>query len=107
MLDLAACICDLFRERFLRTFQLAVFVKIFLGILRRSHGRIQRNGNFLIGIIIQGFKRFAAFLQTISVGVDQLAVNLVFVFFGSIFHLLFLEIELFAVSLQGSLHDPS
>ena len=56
MIDLTSCLFKLFLKSLLRTFQFAVFVKIFLGIFGRSHGRIQRNGNFFIIIIVHSLK---------------------------------------------------
>ena len=85
-------ICDLFRDGFLCTLQLSVFIKIFLGILCRCQCRVKRDGDLLVGIIIQCLKGSAAFLKPVSVGVDQFTVDLEFIFFCSIIQLLFLDV---------------
>ena len=107
MLNLTSRICNLLSQSLLRTLQLSILVKIFLGILRRSHSRIKRNGNLLIGIIIQSLKRLTSILQPIPVSIDQLPVNLILLFLRSILHLLLLQTQLLTVTLQRSLHDPS
>ena len=106
MLNLTSRICNLLSQSLLRTLQLSILVKILLGILRRSHSRIKRNGNLLIGIIIQSLKRLTSILQPIPVSIDQLPVNLILLFLRSILHLLLLQTQLLTVTLQRSLHDP-
>ena len=91
MLDLACSICNLNLQSFLGTFQLAVTIEILLGILLGGQGRIKRNSDFFSIIIVHSLKGFAAFFQAVAVGVDQFAVNLVFVLFLSVFHLLLLK----------------
>ena len=91
MFDLAGGVCNLNLQSFLSTFQLTVTIEILLGILLRSQGRIKRNGDFFSIIIVHSLKGFTAFFQTVAVGVDQFAVNLVFVLFLSVFHLLLLK----------------
>ena len=91
MLDLACSICNLNLQSFLSTFQLAVTIEILLGILLGGQGRIKRNSDFFSIIIVHSLKGFAAFFQAVAVGVDQFAVNLVFVLFLSVFHLLLLK----------------
>ena len=107
MLNLTSRICNLLSQSLLRTLQLSILVKILFGILRRSHSRIKRNGNLLIGIIIQSLKRLTSILQPIPVSIDQLPVNLILLFLRSILHLLLLQTQLLTVTLQRSLHDPS
>ena len=106
MLNLTSRICNLLSQSLLRTLQLSILVKILLGILRRSHSRIKRNGNLLIGIIIQSLKRLTSILQPIPISIDQLPVNLILLFLRSILHLLLLQTQLLTVTLQRSLHDP-
>ena len=106
MLNLTSRICNLLSQSLLRTLQLSILVKILLGILRRSHSRIKRNGNLLIGIIIQSLKRLTSILQPIPVSIDQLPVNLILLLLRSILHLLLLQTQLLTVTLQRSLHDP-
>ena len=89
--DLTFRICDLLCDSFFGTLQLSVFIKIFFGILCRSQRRIKWNGDLLVGIIVQSLKRFATLLKPVSVGVDQFAVNLEFIFLGSIVQLFFLR----------------
>ena len=55
MRDLTFRICDLFRDGFLCTLQLSVFIKIFLGILCRSQCRVKRDSDLLVGVIVQCF----------------------------------------------------
>ena len=105
MLNLTSRICNLLSQSFLRTLQLSILVKILFGILRRSHSRIKRNGNLLIGIIIQSLKRLTSILQPIPISIDQLPVNLILLFLRSILHLLLLQTQLLTVTLQRSLHD--
>ena len=104
MRNLTFRICELFCDGFLCTLQLPVFIKIFLGILRRCQCRIKRNSDLLVGIIVQCLKRSAAFLKPVSVGVDQFTVNLEFIFFGSIIQLFFLDVIFFTVTFQSSLY---
>ena len=54
---------------FIGTLQLAVFVKILLGIFRGSQLWVKGNGNHFICVIIQCFHGFGAKLHTIAVGV--------------------------------------
>ena len=105
MINLTSRICNLLSQSLLRTLQLSILVKILLGILRRSHSRIKRNGNLLIGIIIQSLKRLTSILQPIPISIDQLPVNLILLFLRSILHLLLLQTQLLTVTLQRSLHD--
>ena len=107
MLNLTSRICNLLSQSLLRTLQLSILVKILLGILCRSHSRIKRNSNLLIGIIIQSLKRLTSILQSIPISIDQLPVNLILLFLRSILHLLLLQTQLLTVTLQRSLHDPS
>ena len=81
MRDLTFRICDLFGDGFLCTLQLSVFIKIFLGILCRCQCRVKRDGDLLVGIIIQCLKGSAAFLKPVSVGVDQFTVDFELIFF--------------------------
>ena len=81
MRDLTFRICELFCNSFLCTLQLPVFIKIFLGILRRCQCRIKRNSDLLVGIIVQCLKGSAAFLKPVSVGVDQFTVDFELIFF--------------------------
>ena len=107
MFDFRFCFCNLTGKSLFRTFQLGVPVEVFLCIFSRSKGGIKRNGNLFVCIIIQGLKGLAAFLQTVSVGIDQLAVDPVFFLFGSILHLFCLKGILLSVSFKGSLNDPA
>ena len=66
MLDLGFCIGKLFGKSFLGTFEFAVAVEIFLCIFLRSQGRVKRDRDLLIGVIIQGFERFAALFQAVA-----------------------------------------
>ena len=107
MLDLGFGIGKLFVQSFFRTLEFAIAVKIFFGVFLWGEGRIQRNGDFFVGVIIQCLERFASLFQTIAVGVDEFTVDLVFVLFGSVLHLFLLKCIFLAVTFKGSLHDSA
>ena len=65
MLDLGFGIGKLFVQSFFRTFELAIAVKIFFGVFLWGESRIQRNGDFFVGVIIQCLERFASLSGTL------------------------------------------
>ena len=67
MLDLGFSIGKLFGKSFLGTFEFAVAVEIFLCIFLRSQGRVKRDRDLLIGVIIQCLEGFTSLFQAIAV----------------------------------------
>ena len=73
---------DLLREgsqRFVRSFQLIVFFKVFFCIFHGGKLRVQRNDGHFTRIVIFCFKRFCARCSAIAVSIQQFAPDTVFV----------------------------
>ena len=87
MFDLFTDLNGQFRQRFIGSFELSVFIKIFLCVFLRRQGVVQRNRDGLVGIIIERLHGFGLRLHVVAVGVDQFAVNLVLVPLFRILHL--------------------
>ena len=71
-------------ERLVGPFELSVTIKIFLCIFHGVKLRIQRNGDLLPVIIVDAGQLLLPRLRLVTVGVEQLSVNLIFLFFISI-----------------------
>ena len=94
-------------KRLVGTLQLPVLFKIFFCIFRGRKKRIKRNGDHLIGIVIQCLHRFCTGGNIVSVGVEKFSVDLVLVLLFGILHLFYLQIIFFDVALKSSLYDPA
>ncbi len=79
MYDFFVRFLDQIRQRLVCAFELIIAVKIFLGIFLGRKLCIQRNRNLFIGVVIEGGEALCAFLQSITVCVDELAVYFIFV----------------------------
>ena len=85
--------------------ELAIFVKIFFRVLLSREGRIERNRNLFIGVIIQSLHGLCAFRYAITVGVNQFSPDLILLPLFCIGQLSALQIVFLTAALQGCLHD--
>ena len=69
MVDLRLCLGQLFGDSLIGTFLLIILVEIPLRVLLGRHGRIQRDRNFCIVVIIQTLKTLFPAGKSVSVGV--------------------------------------
>ena len=86
-------------------FLLVVFIKIADGVFLGGQGRIQRDRDFRIIVVIQAAETFFPFLDPISIGIQQLAVDPEFFPFFRILYLFLLEIPFFIAAFQAVRQD--
>ena len=77
------------------------------GIVLCRQLRVQGNGDFLVGVVVQTGKGFLAAGELIAVGVQEFAVYAVFFTLFSVLQLLQLQIVFFVVAFQGCLDYPA
>ena len=105
MIDLSLDFDSEAGKRFMSPLHAGVAVKIFLRVLLGGQSRIQGDPDLFTGIIIVDFTAVGAGADGVAVGVEQFAVDLVFVALFRIADLAALQVVFMNVALQNGLHD--
>ena len=81
MVDLAPGLLGQIHQGLVGALELVVLVEMLFGVVLGGELRVQGDGDFLVGVIVQCLKGSAAFLKSVSIGIDQFTVDLEFIFF--------------------------